>query len=136
MTRRSALGTLAAATASAQKRFVVAVGSIMHESNSFNPAPTTLKDFEFVPLASGITDRWAKVSTEVAGYIAGGTEAGFDMHPTIYAQATPRGAVTREAFDKLTSELIAKIKAIPNLDAVFLALHGAMYVEDFPQGDE
>ena len=136
MTRRSALGTLAAASASAQKRFVVAVGSIMHESNSFNPAPTTLKDFEFVPLGSGITDRWAKGSTEVAGFIAGGVEAGFDMHPTIYAQATPRGAVTREAFDKLTSELIAKIKAIPNLDAVFLALHGAMYVEDFPQGDE
>jgi hypothetical protein len=44
--------------AAAQKKFVVAVGSIMHESNSFNPAPTTFADFEFVELGSGIADRW------------------------------------------------------------------------------
>lgn len=136
LTRRSAIGALAAVPAAAQKRKVVAVGSIMHESNSFNPAQTGLQDFDYVELGSSITGRWAAGNTEVAGFIAGGVEAGFDLRPTIYTHATPKGAVTREAFEKLTAELIAKIKAIPDLDAVFLALHGAMYAEDYPQGDE
>jgi microcystin degradation protein MlrC len=127
---------MAAASAAAQKRPVVAVGSIMHESNSFNPSATTLDDFTFVDPGAGIGDQWAKGSTEMAGFIEGGAEAGFDMRPTIYVRATPKGAVTRDAFERLTGELIAKIKAIGKIDAVFLALHGAMYVEDFPQADE
>jgi microcystin degradation protein MlrC len=136
MTRRSVLGTMAGFAASAQKRFVVGVGSIMHESNSFNRVATTLEDFTFTELGSGITDRWAKGNTEVAGFIEGGVEAGFDMRPTLYAQAAPRGPVTRETFEKLTADLIARIQAISDLEAVFLALHGAMYTDDFPQADE
>lgn len=136
MTRRGALGTMMAMAAAAQKRPVVAVGSIMHESNSFNPAVTTYEDFTLIEVGEAITGRWAKGSTEMAGFIAGGVEAGFDMRPTLNAHATPRGPVTREAFDRLTGELIAKIKAIGKVDAVFLALHGAMYTDDFPQADE
>ncbi len=136
MTRRTALSTLAALPASAQKKFVVAVGSIMHESNSFNPAKTTLADFTSVDVGSGIGDRWAKGNTEVAGFIEGGLEAGFDMRPTLYTGATPKGAVTKEAFETLTAELIRRIQAVPNADAVYLALHGAMFAEEYPQGDE
>ncbi len=136
MTRRTAIGSLAALSAAAQKKFVVVVGSLMHESNSFNADATTLKDFTFIDPGEGIMDRWAKGSTEVAGFLAGGSEAGFDMRPAIYATATPKGAVERKTFDELTRRLIEKIRAVPNADAVYLALHGALYAEDFPQGDE
>jgi microcystin degradation protein MlrC len=136
MTRRSAVSLLAATPAAAQRKPVVVVGSIMHESNSFNPAKTELADFSIIPVGPSITDRWAKGSTEVAGFIEGGIEAGFDLRPALYATATPKGPVTREAFEKLTADLIAAIGKTPNPDAVYLALHGAMYADDFPQGDE
>lgn len=127
---------MTAMTAMAQRRPVVAVGSIMHESNSFNPAVTGLDDFRFIEVGAGIGDRWAKGNTEVAGFIEGGREAGFDLRPTLWASATPKGPVTREAFETLTAELIARIRALGKIDAVYLALHGAMFTEDFPQADE
>ncbi len=114
----------------------VAIGSIMHESNSFNAEPTTLSDFRFRQQTgqNGLED-WATGSTEVAGFIEEGTRAGLTMVPTIYAGATPKGPVTSEAFDELCTRLVSAL-AEKHLDGIFLALHGAMYTEEFPQADE
>lgn len=116
----------------------IAVGSIMHESNSFNAEPTTLSDFR---LRCGPDDEttlrdWATGHSEVAGIVEEGSKTGFDLIPTIYANATPKGPVTAEAFEELTGRLVRSLEAINNLDGVLLALHGAMYTEEFPQADE
>lgn len=109
----------------------IAIGSIMHESNSFNREPTGLSDFH---LREGPLQNWASGNSEVAGFIQEGGRLGLDLIPTIYASANPKGPVTPEAFEALTTRLI---EALPkDLDAILLALHGAMYTEEFPQGDE
>ncbi len=109
----------------------VAIGSIMHESNSFNPAKTRLADFHFYEESS-----WSAGNTEVAGMIEEAARAGFELRPAIYASATPRGPVDAEAFEELCARLLASFQRAMPLDGVLLALHGAMYTEKFPHADE
>jgi microcystin degradation protein MlrC len=79
---------------------------------------------------------WATGNSEVAGFIEKGMKAGFDLIPTIYAAATPKGPVTSGAFEELTRQLIEPMGEPKRLDGVLLALHGAMFTEEFPQADE
>lgn len=130
--------TLNATHAAAQSRFRVAVGGIMHESNSFNPAKTTLEDYRIDDPASNpeVLDRWRQTKNELGGYLAGAGAAGFEIYPAIFANATPKGPLTDECFNTLTARLLEKLKAAPKLDGLLLALHGAMVVESYPHGDE
>ena len=130
---------LLAIAASAQtKRFTVAIGGLMHESNSFNPSKTTLSDFGSNRGTSGsdTLDSWRSTSTELAGYLEGADAEGFDVYQGYFASATPKGPLTKETFDVLTERLIASLKKAPKIDGILLALHGAMVVDGHPQGDE
>ena len=119
-------------------RPVVGVGYIIHESNSFNAEPTLLEEFRFrqvSDLQSSI-EQWSIGHTEAAGFVEGAAEAGYDIIPAIHAVATPKGAVESKAFELLCTRLIDGLRAIPHMDGILLALHGAMYTEEFPQADE
>ena len=124
---------------SAQRKPVVAIAGFMHESNSFNPAKTTLADYSIEELKPDDTDllgRWERSSTEVAGYLIGAREAGLEVYPTLHANATPKGPLTDECYNTIFARLLAKLKAAPKLDGLLLALHGAMVVDSYPHGDE
>jgi microcystin degradation protein MlrC len=119
-------------------RTVVGVGYLMHESNSFNAEQTSLAEFRFrqgADLKSTI-EQWSIGHTEAAGFVDGAAEAGFDIVPAIHAAATPKGPVTAQAFEALSAQLIEGLRAIPQMDGILLALHGAMFTEQFPQADE
>ena len=117
---------------------MVGVGYLIHESNSFNAEPTTLAEFRFRegPDLKSTLELWSIGHTEAAGFVEGAAAAGYDIVPAIHAVATPKGAVTSEAFEALTARLIEGLRAIPHMDGILLALHGAMYTEEFPQADE
>jgi microcystin degradation protein MlrC len=118
--------------------FVVAIGGILHESNSFSNLATDRAAFERAGLATGdaILSRWGESHHEVGGFIAGARQYGFDLHATLVAEATPAGPVTDAALDSLAGELIARLKASPRrLDGLLLALHGAMVTERHPHAD-
>ena len=110
----------------------------MHESNSFNPAKTTLTDYGIAEPspANDVLARWEKSSTEVSGYLQGAKDAGFTVYPTLLANATPKGPLTDECYNTIFNRLLEKLKAAPKLDGLLLALHGAMVVESYPHGDE
>ena len=112
----------------------IAIGGIMHESNTFSSVPTTLADFS-VQRGAEILTEWGQSQHEMGGFIEGASRFGFEIYPTLMTGATPAGPVTDDALDHLVGELIDRIKAAPPLDAVLLALHGAMVVESFPDGD-
>lgn len=119
-------------------RPVVGVAYFIHESNSFNAEPTTLAEFRFREggdLKSTL-ELWSIGHTEAAGFVEGAALAGFDIVPVLHTVATPKGAVTSEAFKTLTTKLIQGLRSIPRMDGILLALHGAMYTEEFPQADE
>ncbi|MCL4401766.1 MAG: M81 family metallopeptidase [Acidobacteria bacterium] len=116
---------------------VIAVAGMSHESDSFNPAKTTLEDFHWPP--GDNREEWLRTNagqnTIAAGYIEGAGKYGLALYPAVVVQATPKGPVTDEAFETITAEMIRRIKRLPKLDGVLLALHGAMVVESYPHGD-
>src|SRR2546427_3227747 len=76
-----------------ERRPIIAIGGIMHESDTFNPAKTELSDFVqrgTVPRAEALAE-WARSNDEVSGYIEGGREYGLDLVPVLMATATPTG---------------------------------------------
>ena len=115
----------------------IAVGGIQHESNSFSTAKTTVADFERNNLTRGeaLIPTWEQAQHEVGGFIEGAGTFEFDLHPTLFAVATPSGPVTAEAFEELTGELIKLLGMAPLLDGMLLALHGAMVSEEYLHAD-
>ncbi|HEU0120401.1 MAG TPA: M81 family metallopeptidase [Bryobacteraceae bacterium] len=116
----------------------IGIAMLMHESNSFNASLTQRSDFSVV---AGSAPNWrpffAAQKNEVTGFLdVIGKEPGIQVVQGMYAGATPKGPVARAAYESLVSELIASLKAGGKLDAILLALHGAMVAEHFPQADE
>src|SRR6187549_1475882 len=125
---------LAAAAAPAQ---TVGVAMLMHESNSFNGHPTERSDFTLVP---GNAPNWRPFfdaqKNEVTGFLDILTkQPGVKIVQGLYGSATPKGPVAKAVYESLVAELIASLK-VQKLDAILLALHGAMVAEHFPQADE
>lgn len=129
---------LPVAGAAQSTKFRVAIGSFMHESNSFNPAHTTLNDFrlqEGTPAAE-LLDLWAKSSSEVSGFVEGGRRQGLELVPTLVTGATPKGPLTKDTYETIVGRLQKRIKDAGKIDGLLLALHGAMVVDGIPHGDE
>lgn len=115
----------------------IAVGGILHESNTFSPRLTGLDAF-----ARGATRRDGEIEAEfgdaaheVGGFLVGGREHGLRLVPTLVANAVPSGTVSDDAFEALTGELIARLRAAGRIDGVLLALHGAMVTQSYPDAD-
>jgi microcystin degradation protein MlrC len=115
----------------------IAIGGILHESNTFSSDLTDLDDFEGRSLTRGdeVLAEYATSAHEVGGFIEGGETYGFELVPTVVGNATPAGPVSDRALDMLTTELIASLKKAGKIDGLLLALHGAMVVESHPDGD-
>ncbi|MDE2747496.1 MAG: M81 family metallopeptidase [Chloroflexota bacterium] len=112
----------------------IAVGGIMHESNTFNHRPTPLEAFR-VQRGVELLSWWRDSPHEMAGFIAGAQRFGCEVFPTLMAQATPGGVVTGDAFERLTQELLERLSLAPPLDGLLLALHGAMVSEAHSDAD-
>ena len=115
----------------------IAVGGLMHESNTFAASRTDLAAFESGGLETGegIAARWGDAHHEVGGFLEAARELHFEAVPTLMAWATPSGPLTGDTFRELTDRLIDSLKRVPAVDAVLLALHGAMVAEHEPDAD-
>lgn len=124
-----------------QKKPIIGVAGITHESNSFSNQKTTLEDFD-VQLGESYQSRaekffgLANAQTTRSGYIEGSKRFGLELFPALLTGARPKGPVTDDAFETLMTEMITQLKAGPKLDGILLHLHGAMVVESYPSGDE
>ncbi len=130
--------SLFAAALSGQSRSPrIAVGGILHESNTFSKDLTDVADFDGRLIRRGeeIEEEFADAAHEVGGYFEGARKFGLELVPTLVANATPSGPVTDRAFDAITEELIERIRAAGPLDGLLLALHGAMVTESHADGD-
>ncbi|MCC6169921.1 MAG: M81 family metallopeptidase [Caldilineaceae bacterium] len=112
----------------------IAIANFSHESNTFAAKPTVLDDFA-IYRGQAVVDHYTPTFHEVAGYIAGAEEYDFDLVPTLGANATPAGPLTRDTYETIVGELLEMLRQAKGLDGLLLALHGAMVAEDFPQAD-
>jgi microcystin degradation protein MlrC len=115
----------------------IAVGGLMHESNTFAGGTTDVAAFQVGGLetGAGIFARWGHAHHEVGGFFDGAAEFGFEAVPTMMGWATPAGPLTAEAYQTLTEGLLDAIEKAAPVDAVLLALHGAMAAEGQDDAD-
>jgi microcystin degradation protein MlrC len=113
----------------------IAIGQLWQETNTFNPLSTTRADFDAFGVLRGeeVLERMASTN-ELGGFIQPLQK--WPESPEIVGlvrlPAWPSGRATPETFDWLKEEMIAALeKALP-VDAVLLALHGALAAEAHP----
>ena len=108
----------------------IATGGISHETSTFTLCPTDLDSFRERAYLHGteITDRYDGTNTPVGGFMAGAAEHGFEIVPTVQAEAFPSAPVSRAIFDGILAELLEGIGAA-GADGVLLDLHGSMVVD-------
>ena len=103
----------------------IAVGAMLCEGNSLTPVLTKFTDFDY---AEGDKMLEKIAVTEML------KSRGCDIVPTIYAHALPGGAVIKSDFLRLANSIVDKLT--PDLDGVWLYLHGAMCVEELGSAEE
>jgi len=59
----------------------------------------------------------------------------YPFQPTLIASAVPGGPVERKTYEALKAEFLHRVSALLPLDGLYLAMHGAMYVEGMQDGD-
>jgi microcystin degradation protein MlrC len=103
----------------------IAIGGLMHETNTFSTLPTRYEDFAALrgdELTQGAV--WQRAR-----------DAGYEVFPLFVAHAMPSGRVTRDCFERFLGELLEGIRACLPLDGLLLHLHGAMEVEEIGDGE-
>ena len=115
----------------------IAVGGILHESNTFCARLTGLDAFSGRATCRGdeIEAEFGDAAHEVGGFFVGAREHGLELVPTLVANATPSGTVADEGFEALTGELIERVQGSGRIDGLLLALHGAMVTQRHPDAD-
>jgi microcystin degradation protein MlrC len=112
----------------------IAVGAMMHETNTFTTIRTGIGDFT---CAEGNdvfgVQKWK--GTCIAGIIDK-LKAEVEIIPTFFARALPGGMVEKAAYEHMRSRIISKIRQEKDIDGICLALHGSMCAEgeDDPEG--
>lgn len=113
----------------------IAVGQLWQESNTFNPLPTTRRDFERFGVVRGaeLVEHMAETN-ELGGFIQ--SLRAWPERPEIVGlvrlPAWPGGPATTDTFAWLCDELTTAVRRALPLDGVLLALHGSLVAEGTP----
>jgi len=97
----------------------IAVGGIHIECSTYSTLLTTLDDFRVL--------RGPNLTEHQSFLFLG--DYPHDFLPTLHARALPGGPVAREAYDRLKGEFLDRLRELGPVDGLYLALHGAMYVQ-------
>lgn len=108
----------------------IAIGSYIQESNHFSPVYGSLEFFNAGQLFYGddVLNKARGTRTEVAGAMdAAAAHGGVELLPLLRAmQSSSTNAIVQKDHEYLRDEMIARLRACGKVDAVFLAMHGAM----------
>ena len=111
----------------------IAVGGLIHETNTFAPGITTFADFtrqSFCESETLIT-RMRDTPTTIGGALQGLEREGYVAVPLLYAAAMPSGLVARDTYERLRDDLLGRLSTAMPVGGVLLALHGAMVADGY-----
>lgn len=110
---------------------------ISHETNTFSNVPADYNQWVNSGILRGseIVDKFADARYTISGYLQAAHELGFDAVPLMYAVTGPIGTITKDAYDRLSSEMLTMLQEGAPWDAVLISNHGAAVSEEFPDMD-
>jgi microcystin degradation protein MlrC len=97
----------------------IAVGGIHIECSTYNPVLNEEKDFRVV--------RGEELTA--SPYFAFLKDYEAEFLPTIHCRAIAGGPVARSTYERFKAEFLERLKPLLPLDGLYLAMHGAMYVQ-------
>ena len=114
-----------------------AILGISHETNTFSIVPADYSQFERSKILRGqeLVETFGDSLYTVAGYLQAAAELGFDVVPLMYAQTGPIGTITKDAYDRLSGEMLGMLRDQGPWDGVLIANHGAAVSAEFPDMD-
>lgn len=117
----------------------IVIGSMMQETNSFSPVPTTLEVFSnnYLYYGDEVLTMLTGTRTEIGGFLHVLQQTEKIVQPTIATKSIAGGKVTEDAYQHFKKEFLTRISKMQDIEGVLLALHGAMLTEqcDDPEGD-
>ena len=116
----------------------VGIIGLLHESNTFIPAATTIDNFRQGVLVTGadVRERFDGGHHEISGFLGLLDQTkNVEAVPIFAARATPSGVITAAAVDELLAMMEQSFRRAGNLDGLLLAPHGAGVSESFPDLD-
>ena len=115
----------------------VLVGCLFQESGSFAPGRATWRAFEAAGVLEGAELRRDRLpgARELAAAWDRIEAAGMTVVPSLFAWAPPGPIVEQAAWERLAEAIVRR--AGPDIDGVYLQLHGSMVAEhlDDPDGE-
>jgi len=108
----------------------IAIGGIVHETNTYVKSQTQLSDFHI--LRGEKMMRLRGTETQSGAAIDACLERGSEPVPILVANTQPSGTIAADAYRAMKEELIAGIATYLPVDGVFLDLHGAGVVDGIP----
>ncbi|MGB5905766.1 MAG: M81 family metallopeptidase [Xanthobacteraceae bacterium] len=119
----------------------IAVGGFLHETNTFAPTKATYADFVHgggwpaMTHGSDVLKVMRGINVGLAGFVDDAVTRGWELIPTIACGASPCAHVTKDAYERVATEMVDGIANAGALDAVYLDLHGAMVTEHLDDGE-
>jgi microcystin degradation protein MlrC len=115
----------------------VLIAEFKHETNTFNKELTGIESYKkrHVKYGDEIISFFTGTKTEVGGFIDIARKEGITLIPSIAANACPGGKVKMEVFHHVKDNIVKTYMENQPIDAILLALHGAMVLENYPDGE-
>ncbi|KIU43461.1 MULTISPECIES: M81 family metallopeptidase [Bradyrhizobium] len=119
----------------------IAVGGFLHETNTFAPTKATYDDFVHgggwpsMTRGADVLKVMRKINVGLAGFVEAVEANGWELVPTLFAAASPSAHVSKDAYERIVTEMVNGIVAAGPIDAVYLDLHGAMVTEHHDDGE-
>jgi microcystin degradation protein MlrC len=120
---------------------VIATGGFQHETNTFAPSKADYAAFEdgggWPELTFGehIASRLAGANIPATGALESLHAGGHRTIGLVWGAASPSAHVTRDAFERIAGDLLARLADAGPVDGVYLDLHGAMVTEHLDDGE-
>ena len=117
----------------------ILIAGFQHETNTFAPSKTAYDDFvrggAFPAMARGADVLAMRaVNIPIGGFIRAMEGPRVELIPSLWAGATPAAHVTRDAFERIATEILDAARG-QDFDGVYLDLHGAMVCEHDDDGE-
>ena len=127
-------------SASPPKKILIA--GFQHETNTFGATKAEFDDFVMADswpgllLGQDVLKGTKGTTLPLAGFVAAASQdPSVELIPIIWCAAEPSAHVTSHAYEKIAGIITDGITNTPQLDGIYLDLHGAMVTEDFDDGE-